>query len=108
MVGPVEAAAADIAAQINGHAAVQKHPRFWFDDGSLLVVVGSTAWRLHESFLALHSPKVQQWILDADDPWVRSVAKQTGVLPSVPVLTPPKEAGIAAADFEVFVQHMYH
>ncbi|KAF7796552.1 hypothetical protein EIP86_007732 [Pleurotus ostreatoroseus] len=34
----------------------QPHPQFWFEDGNVIIVVGNTKFRVHQSFLARKSP----------------------------------------------------
>jgi BTB/POZ domain len=35
--------------------AISRHPEFWFTDGSVVVIVGNTAFRIHKSILVKHS-----------------------------------------------------
>ena len=44
------------ALQVAGSSqTISRHSEFWFADGSVIVIVGTTAFRIHKSILSKHS-----------------------------------------------------
>lgn len=83
---------------LNGVEATKPthHPSYWFDDGSLVLHIQSTAYKLHRSFVTRHSPALQALTRSSEDGY------------SVSVLRIPDELGVLSADFERLLEHLYH
>ncbi|KZT00056.1 uncharacterized protein LAESUDRAFT_816729 [Laetiporus sulphureus 93-53] len=85
------------SAMIPSTDAPQRHPRFWLDDGSLVLrtSTGTDAYKVHRTLLARHSPFIAS--LAADDS-----------LDGSPVVRIPEERGVSSADLEALLEHLYH
>ena len=72
---------------------LEKHPRYWYPDGTIVVVVGKMAFKLNGTPLAKHSAVVAS-ALDKEN---RRAEKLDGCAVC-------EVKGLAAADFEVFLE----
>ncbi|KAI9510260.1 hypothetical protein F5148DRAFT_617250 [Russula earlei] len=85
----------------------QRSGRFWFDDGSVLIGLMPTVYKVHNSILDRHPAKFAPWVLDASDPVALALSKAIGDH-TVPIIAIPGELGTAIEDFEVLLAYLYH
>jgi hypothetical protein len=81
--------------------------RFWFDDGSVIVSLVPTVYKVHKSILDRHSTKFAPWLLDATDPTALALSSAIGDA-KTPIMAIPVELGLAIEDFEALLAHLYH
>ncbi|KAI0005948.1 hypothetical protein BJV74DRAFT_984655 [Russula compacta] len=80
---------------------------FWFDDGTVLVSLVPSVYKVHKSILDRHSTKFASWFLDATDPAVPALSKVVGDN-GTPIIAVPGELGVTIEDFEALLAHLYH
>ncbi|KAH9966578.1 hypothetical protein BC827DRAFT_1264543 [Russula dissimulans] len=85
----------------------QRSDRFWFEDGTVLVNLVPSVYRVHKSILDQHSTKFASWVLDAKDPSALALSKTFGDH-GTPIIAIPGELGIRAEDFEALLDRLYH
>lgn len=85
----------------------QKSGRFWFDDGSVLVSLVPSVYKVHMSILDRQSTKFASWLLDAADPAALALSRALEDA-GTPVIAIPGDQGIATEDFETLLAHLYH
>ncbi|KAH8102383.1 hypothetical protein BXZ70DRAFT_1006314 [Cristinia sonorae] len=66
------------------------HPSYWFDDGSIILHVQDTSYKLHRSLIARHSPFLNSLSDTTDD------------------LRIPEGLGVLSEDFDRLLEHLYH
>src|SRR6266566_479449 len=76
----------------------QKSDRFWLDDGSALVSLVPSVYKIHKSILDRHTTKSASWLLDATDPAVLALSKAIDDV-GTPIIVVPVELGITIEDF---------
>ncbi|THH13831.1 hypothetical protein EW146_g6432 [Bondarzewia mesenterica] len=86
----------------------QRHPVFWFDDGSLLVPLSSSIFNIHRSLLTRHSQTCSSWITAMSDPTISSRFATFSDMSPTAVLAVPSHINVTVADFEVLLEHLYH
>ncbi|KAJ3475222.1 hypothetical protein NLI96_g11974 [Meripilus lineatus] len=74
----------------------RQHPTYWFKDGSLLIQVQSSIYRIHGSLLDRHSPVIS------------TLARSSNPTYDLPQVHIPEERRVSVADFEVLLEHLYH
>jgi hypothetical protein len=87
--------------------SLRRSDRFWFDDGSVLVSLAPSVYKIHKSVLDRHSTKFASWLLDATDPAALALSKAIGDA-GTPVIAVPVELGITIEDFETLLAYSYH
>lgn len=80
--------------------------RFWFEDGTVLVSLVPSVYKVHRSILDRHSTKFAQWLLDATDSAVPALLKVVGES-GKPIMAVPGELGVTIEDFEALLAHLY-
>jgi len=85
----------------------QRSDRFWFDDGTVLVSLVPSVYRVHKSILDQRSTKFASWVLDAQGPSALALSKAVGDH-GTPIIAIPGELSITAEDFEALLAHLYH
>jgi hypothetical protein len=85
----------------------RRSDRFWFDDGSVLVSLTPSVYKVHRSILDRHSTKFAPWLLDAKDPAALALSGAVGDV-GMPIIAVPVELGITIEDFEALLAHLYH
>jgi hypothetical protein len=87
---------------------LQRSDRFWFDDGSVLVSLVPSVYKIHKSILDRHSIKFASWLLDAANPAARALLRALDDAEKIPIIAIPGDQGIAVEDFETLLAHLYH
>ena len=85
----------------------RRSDRFWFDDGSVLVSLVPSVYKIHKSFLDRHSTKFAPWLLDATDTTALALSTAIGDT-KTPIMAIPVELGTTIEDFEALLAHLYH
>ena len=85
----------------DGVARLRRHPRYWLDDGSLVVRTQDELFKVHRTLLQRHSPVLASL---ADNALKDDTARADGC----PVVHLPPELGVDSADFEALLEHLYH
>jgi hypothetical protein len=85
----------------------QRSHRFWFDDGSVLVSLIPSVYKVHKSILDRHSTKFASWLLDATDPAALTLSRALNHT-KIQVIAIPGDQHIATEDFETLLAHLYH
>ena len=85
----------------------RKSDRFWFDDGSILVSLVPSVYKLHRSILDRLSKEFAPWVLDATDPAALALSSAIGHS-ETPIIAIPGKLGITNRDFETLLAHLYH
>jgi hypothetical protein len=85
----------------------RKSDRFWFDDGSVLVSLAPSVYKVHKSILDRLSKQLASWLLDATDPAALALSRDIGHS-GTPVIAVPDKVGIKVEDFEALLAHLYH
>jgi hypothetical protein len=88
---------------------LQRSNRFWFDDGSVLVSLVPSVYKVHKSVLQVdrHSTKFASWLLDDADIVAVALSRTLDDV-KMPVIAIPVDQGIATEDFEMLLAHLYH
>ena len=81
--------------------------RFWFDNGTVLVSLVPSVYKVHKLILDRHSTKLAPWLLDATDPTSLALSRAIGDA-ETPIIAIPVELGIAIEDFETLLAYLYH
>ena len=81
--------------------------RFWFDEGTVLVSLVLSVYKVHKSILDRHSTKFAPWLLDTTDPTALAIYRALGDV-ETPIIAIPVELGIAIEDFETLLAYLYH
>ena len=79
--------------------AANRHPDYWFDDGSVIVKVSddytsTVLFRIHASLLRRHTKRVLE--PTSEDGW------------DVPIVPIPPALGVHVQDFTALLAHLYH
>ncbi|KAH9917579.1 uncharacterized protein B0H18DRAFT_1033756, partial [Fomitopsis serialis] len=82
-------------------AKLRRHPKYWLEDGSLVVRTQGDLFKVHRTLLQRHSPVVSSLAENAS----RDEAARTDGCPTLHV---PDELGVESADFETLLEHLYH
>ena len=85
----------------------RKSDRFWFHDGSVLVSLAPSVYKVHKSILDRLSKQFAPWLLDATDPAALTLSRAIGHA-GTPVIAVPDKLGIMIEDFETLLAHLYH
>ena len=85
----------------------QRSHRFWFDDGSVLVSLVPSVYKVHKSILDRHSTKFASWLLDATDPAALALSRALDHA-KIQVIAIPGDQHIVTEDFETLLAHLYH
>jgi len=85
----------------------RRSDRFWFDDGSALVSLVPSVYKIHKSILDRHSTKFTSWLLVATDPAALALSKAIDDA-GTPIIVVPVELGITIEDFEALLAYLYH
>lgn len=97
------------AAMDAGCANYQRHPTYFLDDGSLLIVCGTTIYRIHKTLVTRHSRAIQEWLDSvSNDPNHRIIAAYIAPDDSTPVCIIPAEMVLENRDLEILLGHLYH
>ncbi len=86
--------------------SLRRSDRFWFDDGSVLVSLAPSVYKIHKSILDRHSTKFASWLLDATDPAALALSEAISDA-GTPVIAVPVELGITIEDFETLLAYSY-
>jgi hypothetical protein len=88
----------------------RKSERFWFDDGSVLVSLAPSVYKVHKSILDRLSKQLAPWLLDATDSAALALSRDIDHpgTAGTPVIAIPDEVGIKIEDFEALLAHLYH
>lgn len=81
-----------------------KHPDYWLEDGSVIIIVEDTAFRVYRSLITRLSP---QFFSDCCQTMALANG-QTQDEVSLPCFTVRSEKGIAKEDFEALIAHILH
>ena len=82
---------------------VQRHPIYWFDDGTLILEVQDVQFRVHHSLFQYHSSflaSAKSRILSCTTNSVASYASE--------VMSCGADQGFRPKDVEVLLEHIYH
>ena len=76
-----------------------RHPKFWLDDGTLIIAVQNDRYKVHRTVLCWHSLALPQWSVST-----------SAELPSVEELLIPQEvaARLRSEDMLALLEHLYH
>lgn len=105
-MNPVETTeAATCAARAN----YQRHPTYFLDDGSLLIVCGAMIYRIHKTLITRHSRAIQG-LLDnvSNDHNQDRIAPYIAPDDSASVCTIPAEMDLCNRDLDILLGHLYH
>ncbi|KAN0123942.1 hypothetical protein V8E52_002432 [Russula decolorans] len=91
----------------NGSQSPRRSDRFWFNDGSALVSLAPSVYKIHKSILDRHTTKFASWLLDATDPAALVLSKAIDDV-GTPIIVIPVELGITIEDFEMLLAYLYH
>lgn len=86
--------------------ALRRHPKYWLDDGSLIVRTQNDMYKVHRTLLHRHSSVLSSLAGSASQPQNR-ICKQTAI-DGCPIVHVPDELGVDSADFEALLEHLYH
>ncbi len=84
---------------------LQKHPVYWFDDGSLILHVQDVLFRVHHSLLKRHSPYLA--LIKNAHP-TESVLILTDIDKSVTYILVGEDRKVSIKDVEALLEHIYH
>ena len=84
-----------------------KSNRFWFNNGTVLVSLVSSVYKVHKSILDGHSTKLATWLLDVTDPTALALSRAIGDA-ETPIIAIPAELGVTIEDFEMLLVYLYH
>ena len=84
----------------------RRSDRFWFDDGSTLVSLVPSVYKIHKSILDRYTTKFASWLLDTTDPAALALSKAIDDV-GTPVIVVPVELGITIEDFEMLLAYLY-
>lgn len=85
----------------------RRSDRFWFDDGSALVSLVPSVYKIHKSILDRHTTKFASWVLDTTDPAALALSKAIDDV-GTPITVVPVELGVTIEDFETLLAYLYH
>jgi hypothetical protein len=85
----------------------RRSDRFWFDDGSALVSLVPSVYKIHRSILDQHTTKFTSWLLDSTDPAALVLSKAIDDA-GTPIIVVPVGLGITIEDFEMLLAYLYH
>ncbi|KAI0277708.1 hypothetical protein BGY98DRAFT_1097261 [Russula aff. rugulosa BPL654] len=85
----------------------RRSDRFWFDDGSALVSLVPSVYKIHKSILDRHTTKFASWVLDTTDPAALALSKAIDDV-GTPIIVVPVELGVTIEDFETLLAYLYH
>ena len=85
----------------------RRSDRFWFDDGTVLVSLVPSVYKVHKLILDRLSTKFAPWLLDTTDPTALALSRAIGDA-ETPIIAIPVELGIAIEDFETLLAYLYH
>lgn len=80
-----------------------QHPKFYLDDGSLILCVESTVFKIHKTLLYRHSRVLPT--LNQSSSKIDSVKFSTSECVIVNI---PDEMELRVDDFEALLEHLYH
>lgn len=80
-----------------------KHPEFWFDDGSVLVVTGETMYKLHRSLIVRFSPRFFDRCCQST-----KVPSELSADSSTPCYSLRDDSNISQTDFNTLVAYITH
>ena len=80
---------------------LRRHPRYWLDDGSLVVRTQDDLFKVHRTLLQRHSPVLTSLVEN-------SLRDDAARVDGCPILHLPSELGVDSADFEALLEHLYH
>ena len=81
---------------------MQKHPIYWFDDGSLILEVQDIQFRVHHSHFQCHSS-----FLASAKPFIPSCSTNSMVSCTSQVLLCGIDRGFRSRDVEALLEHIY-
>jgi len=95
--------------QVDNQDIVQRrHPKFWLDDGSLIISVQDDIFKVHRTLLCRHSPALTKWSTDESSHGSR-IGATNGLDGCEVVLVPPEVAGrMRSEDMLALLEHLYH
>lgn len=82
--------------------AFRRHPKYWLDDGSLVIRAQSDVFKVHRTLLDRHST-----ILSSLSNAARSRGAQV-LIDGCPAIQIPDDLGVESVDFEALLEHLYH
>lgn len=85
---------------------LQKHPIYWFEDGSLVLHVKDVLFRVHRSLLERHSPYLASLTNTGPTLNLPPIIRETGDSVSYALLGADRQ--INSRDVEALLEHMYH
>lgn len=76
---------------------LRRHPRYWLEDGSLILRTQNDIFKVHRTLLSRHSPVLS------------SLSDKASVgAEGCPMVHIPDETGVASADLEALLEYLYH
>ena len=82
------------------------HPKFWLDDGSLLLIVGNDLFKVHRTLLYRHSRVLPTW------PGSYDLTDHHGIdnseIDGCAIVSIPEDTNTKADDVEALLEHLYH
>jgi len=84
---------------------LQKHPIYWFDDGSLALHIQNVLFKVHYSLLKRHSPYLAS--MDNVHP-KESIPKVNEIDIPVTYILVGEDRRVSVRDVEALLEHMYH
>lgn len=97
----------------------KQHPKYWFDDGSIVVTISDNeseagiSFKLHCTLISRHSAFFRRVLLDHTSdcdgaPSPSSLAGSTSTTIVVRTIAIPTELGVQVEDFVALLGHLYH
>ncbi|KZT69862.1 hypothetical protein DAEQUDRAFT_690288 [Daedalea quercina L-15889] len=84
-----------------GAARLRRHPKYWLDDGSLVVRTQDDLFKVHRTLLQRHSQVISSLA-------ERVSQDESSLMDGCPTLHVPQELGVESTDFEMLLEHLYH
>lgn len=84
------------------------HPRFWLEDGSLIIRFQEIFYKIHKTLLFSQSPTLEQWVHEGHTSFSDMDEDLLSQFAGCATLTIPKAIGLRNQDLEALLQHLYH
>lgn len=82
---------------------LRRHPKYWLDDGSLVVRTQNDLFKVHRTLLHRHSSIISSLSRDQSQD-----GGESRLIDGCPVVHVPDDLDVSSADFEALLEHLYH
>lgn len=90
----------------NSKPKPRRHPKYWFDDGSLVVHTRNDLFKVHRTLLCRHSAVLSSLSQGIPQNQGQSAAPTT--IDGCPIAYIPDGMNVDSADLEALLEHLYH